>query len=115
VAKKLLRPAAVFGPDGRIPVKKTKARDFINLGPGEESVPGTNDTVPRLRPIPLGVRAVGYDETEVDALIEGLRQFRDSQPETMLPRTPARRATMAPTSPPTPRQSAAPRRAAVRR
>jgi hypothetical protein len=42
---------------------------------GAETVPGTN--VRRLRPVRLGLRAVGYVDAEVEGLIEGLRRFRD--------------------------------------
>jgi predicted DNA-binding transcriptional regulator AlpA len=42
---------------------------------GEGVVPGTN--VPRLRPVPLGLRSVGYFSDEIDALIEGMRRWRD--------------------------------------
>jgi hypothetical protein len=39
------------------------------------TVPGTN--VPRLRPVPLGPRAVGFFNDELQNLIEALRRFRD--------------------------------------
>ena len=39
------------------------------------TVPGTN--VPRLRPVPLDPRAVGFFNDELQNLIEALRRFRD--------------------------------------
>jgi hypothetical protein len=41
-------------------------------------VPDT--TIPRLRPIPLGPRNVGYLEHEVDDLIDALAKLRDIAP-----------------------------------
>ena len=43
-------------------------------------VPGTDDTVRRVRPVALGSRAVGFFNDELDVLIEGLRQQRDDTP-----------------------------------
>ena len=40
------------------------------------TVPGTN--VPRLRPVPLGPRAVGFFNDEIQNLIEALRHHRDA-------------------------------------
>jgi hypothetical protein len=51
---------------------------YINRGDGDEFVPGTD--VRRLRPVQLGERAVGYLVDEIDALIEGLRRWRDANP-----------------------------------
>jgi predicted DNA-binding transcriptional regulator AlpA len=45
---------------------------------GDGFVPGTN--VPRLKPVPLGLRSVGYFADELDALIEGMRRWRDANP-----------------------------------
>jgi hypothetical protein len=52
--------------------------DYVYAG-SDEFVPGTD--VPRLKPVPLGTRrAVGYFTDEIDALIEGLRRWRDANP-----------------------------------
>jgi hypothetical protein len=40
----------------------------------DATVPGTD--VPRLRPVPLGPRAVGFFNDELQSLIEALRRFR---------------------------------------
>ena len=65
---------------GRIGVGKTNFdQNFVNRGDGHNTVPGTD--VPRLRAVALGLRAVGFFSDEVDALIEGLRRWRDSTPQ----------------------------------
>jgi hypothetical protein len=50
---------------------------FVHNG-RDDFVPGTN--VARLKPVPLGLRSVGYFSDEIDALIEGLRRWRDANP-----------------------------------
>jgi hypothetical protein len=105
--KKLLRPKVARE---RVAVGKTHFEDnYVNHGgAGQECIPDTD--IPRLRPIRLGIRCIAFPEDEVDALIEALARQRDSHPETMLPRAPARRATAAPPLPPTRHASpAAPR------
>ena len=57
--------------------------DYVYRG-GDEFVPGTD--VPRLKPVPLGIRSVGYFTDEIEALVEGLRRYRDANPPK--PRTP---------------------------
>jgi hypothetical protein len=42
----------------------------------EPNIPGTN--IPRLKPVPLGVRAIGFFSDELDSLITALRALRDS-------------------------------------
>ena len=65
MAKRLLRPAQVFGPNGRLPVGRTKFyADFV----------ATN----RIRLVHLGPRAVAVVEDELDELIEDLRRKRDA-------------------------------------
>ena len=71
-------------------VRKPDARKMLGVGStvfhedyvyngADEFVPGTN--VPRLKPVMLGERrAVGYFTDEIDALIEGLRRWRDNNP-----------------------------------
>ena len=62
--------------------------DFVDRGDGEERpVPGTDGKVKRLRPVPLGERAIGFLDEEIDKLIEGLRALRDATPRA--PRQPA--------------------------
>jgi hypothetical protein len=81
----LLRPPAARA---RIGVKKTKFdKDYVDHGkPGEECIPGTN--VKRLRPAPLGPRAIGFFDDEIDDLIEALRKRRDAMPPPSARRTP---------------------------
>jgi hypothetical protein len=51
--------------------------DYVFRG-DDQFVPGTD--VPRLRPVPLGVRSVGYFVDEIEALAAGLRRYRDANP-----------------------------------
>jgi hypothetical protein len=46
--------------------------------PAAPFLPGT--TIPRLRPVPLGERNVGYLEHEIDDLIDALAAQRDAKP-----------------------------------
>jgi predicted DNA-binding transcriptional regulator AlpA len=63
---------------GRLGVARTKFyKDYVAHEGDEQFVPATN--VPRLRPIPLGERAVGFPEHEVDAFVDALCAFRDAQ------------------------------------
>jgi hypothetical protein len=52
--------------------------DFVYHPGGDEYVPGTNK-VHRLIPVPLGVRAVGFFDDEVEKLLEGLRAERQAK------------------------------------
>jgi hypothetical protein len=64
--------------------------DYVDQGgndPDDPFVPGTGNKVKRLRPVPLGKRAVGFFSDEVDKLIEALRKLRDATPRA--PREPA--------------------------
>jgi predicted DNA-binding transcriptional regulator AlpA len=54
-------------------------------------VPGTDDTVRRLRAVPLGERSIGFFSDEIDTVIEALRRWRDRQPA-LPPARPPRRA-----------------------
>jgi predicted DNA-binding transcriptional regulator AlpA len=68
----------------RLGCKRTKFREDYRLNdPADPNVPNTD--IPRLRPIPLGVRNVGYLDGEIDQLIDGLAELRDSAPA--VPRT----------------------------
>jgi hypothetical protein len=66
----------------RIGIGATKFdEDFVDKGGNSDPfVPGTGKTVIRLRPVPLGKRAVGFFSDEIDELIQGMREFRDSTP-----------------------------------
>jgi hypothetical protein len=74
---KILRLPETFGPRGKIPVKHTKAYDdFIYHPGGERNITGTN--IPRLRRVNLGPRAIGFIDTEVDAVVAALAARRDT-------------------------------------
>ena len=51
---------------------------FVDHGNGDDLVPGTN--IKRLKPIYLGRKTIGFFSDEIDALIEALRNHRDSVP-----------------------------------
>jgi hypothetical protein len=75
----ILRLSKIFGPNGKIPVGHSKAYEDYIARPGRESnIPGTN--IPKLRLIPLGPRAVGGREDEVDAIVDALSALRDTTP-----------------------------------
>jgi len=74
---KILRLPETFGPRGKIPVKHTMAYEsYIYRDGGDPYITGTK--IPRLRRIPLGARAIGFLETEVDAIVEALAAMRDA-------------------------------------
>jgi hypothetical protein len=76
---KILRLSDVFGPGKPLPVRHTKFyKDYVLQAGGDEFIPGTN--IPRLRLVPLGGRAVGVFQDELDALLEALRDLRDASP-----------------------------------
>jgi hypothetical protein len=54
--------------------------DYVDKGGTDLFVPNTSDTVKRLRPVPLGKRALGFFSDEIDKLIEALRKLRDASP-----------------------------------
>ena len=57
-------------------VGRTNFTDYYVYREGAgATVPGTD--VPRLRPVPLGPRAVGFFNDELQSLVEALRRFRD--------------------------------------
>ena len=70
------------GRPGRLGVAKTKFFEDFVFHPDRpdegEYLPGTN--VPRLKPVSLGEKAIGFFDDEVDQLIEALRRERDKQP-----------------------------------
>jgi hypothetical protein len=74
------RMSAIERPDAarkRLGVKTTHfSENFVLRNEDDPFLPGT--TIPRLRPVPLGIRAIGFLSDEIDALIKALRQLRDS-------------------------------------
>jgi hypothetical protein len=72
----ILRPKAVYGPGNPVPVGHSKFHDdFVLHDESNPYVPGT--TIPRLRSVPLGGRAIGFFDDEIAALVEALRAWRD--------------------------------------
>ena len=60
----------------RLGCKRTKFRtDFRFNDPADPLVPGTRH--PRLRPIPIGVRNLGFLDSEIDDLITALSKLRE--------------------------------------
>jgi len=83
----IVRPKPAAAKIGVGPTKFDE--DYVDHGgddPEDRFVPGTNKTVKRLRPTPLGKRAVGFFDDEIDTLIEALRALRDATPRA--PRAP---------------------------
>jgi hypothetical protein len=71
----------------RLGVAKTHFdENFVHRDSADASVPGAGGTVPRLRPVPLGIRAIGFFSDEIDTVIEALRRWRDQQPAAPRPR-----------------------------
>jgi predicted DNA-binding transcriptional regulator AlpA len=79
-------------------VRNKGAREMLGVGNSifyenyiyrgaDECIPGTD--VPRLKPVALGERAVGYFVDEIEAVIAGLRRWRDANPPKL--RAPIRR------------------------
>jgi predicted DNA-binding transcriptional regulator AlpA len=63
---------------GRLGCGKTKfGEDYEFHDPADPFVPNTE--IPRLKPIHLGPRNVGFLEHEIDALIDGLAKLRDAR------------------------------------
>ena len=70
---RILRPREAWQTLG---VGRTNFTDnYVYWEGARATVPGTN--VPRLRPVPLGPRAVGFFNDELQNLIEALRRSRD--------------------------------------
>jgi hypothetical protein len=82
---RLLRFKACYGPNGKIPVSRSKFHEDILLNDEREPyVPGT--TIRRLRRIPLGPRTMAVDEAEADEMREAfIREARNRSPK---PRNP---------------------------
>ena len=63
----------------RLGCKRTKFRDDYRLNdPANPNVPNT--PIPRLRPVPLGPRNIGFLDDELDELITALAELRDTVP-----------------------------------
>jgi predicted DNA-binding transcriptional regulator AlpA len=61
----------------RLGCRRTKFRnDYRFNNQADPNVPNTG--IPRLRPVPLGVRNVGYIDGEIDDLIDALAALRDT-------------------------------------
>jgi hypothetical protein len=80
----------------RLGVGKTHFDEaFVLHDPADPWVPNTNNTVPRLRAVPLGIRAIGFFSDEIDTVAKALRRLRDQlTPEDLA----ARRRTLKGTS-----------------
>jgi hypothetical protein len=91
---KFLRFSETFGRRGRIPLGHSAAyENYIFRPGGDDFIPGTK--IPRLRRVALGERAIGFVESEVDALIEALAAQRDvafSKRDVTSPPRPRRRS-----------------------
>ena len=75
---RLLRRSAVCGPQGKLPVGRTKFNDdYVYHDAGPEFITGTR--IPRLRPVRLGPRAIAFADDEVEAVIEALRRERETR------------------------------------
>jgi hypothetical protein len=75
----------------RVGVSKTDFNErFRQRDPADPYVPGTDDTVRRVRSVPLGERAIGFFDDELDRLVEDLRRWRDRQPALPPARPPPR-------------------------
>jgi len=87
--RNILRPKATYQKFG---CGKTKFdEDYRYHGPDNPFVPNTE--IPRLKPLPLGERNIGYLEHEADALIDALAKLRDVPKATGAARKSERRQT----------------------
>jgi hypothetical protein len=77
MVKQIERLPAVLA---RLGVKRTQFQeDYVLHDDADPYVPHSDETVLRVKPVPLGVRAIGFFSDEIDALIEALRRLRDHQ------------------------------------
>lgn len=78
MAKAIERPKAAYS---RVGVGHTIwGENFVLRDPADRYVPGTDGEAERVRPVPLGLRAIGFFSEEIDNLIQSLRRWRDRQP-----------------------------------
>ena len=62
----------------RVGVGKTLfANNYVLRDPTQPCVPGTD--IPRLQPIPLGEKAIGFLSDEIDALLDALSKLRGTK------------------------------------
>jgi hypothetical protein len=91
MAKALLRPSALYGRGGRLGIGRTKFFEHYVAKPGRDQpnacIPGTS--IPRLRLVQIGERALAAIEDEVDELIDALRAARDQAPKPPKSRRPS--------------------------
>jgi predicted DNA-binding transcriptional regulator AlpA len=72
----------------RLGCRRTKFRtDYRLTDPAKPNVPHTN--IPRLRPVPLGPRNIGFLEHEIDELIGGLAELRELRPQPVVEPAPS--------------------------
>ena len=72
----ILRAKQVYGRGNPIPVGHSKFyKDFVEHDPADPFVPNTNNTVRRLKAVPLGERAKGFFSDKIEELLEGLRRL----------------------------------------
>jgi predicted DNA-binding transcriptional regulator AlpA len=77
MSRKILRPKATLETLG---CRKTSFDERYRFHSDDDPfVPGTN--IPRLKPIPLGQRNIGYLQHEVDELIDALAELRRDTPK----------------------------------
>ena len=63
----------------RLACGKTKFKEHYRYHtPDDPHVPGTD--IPRVKPIPLGPRNIGFLDSEIDGLVDALADLRDAQP-----------------------------------
>jgi hypothetical protein len=73
---KIVRSRAAYG---RFGVGKTLFdENYVDKGGNNPLIPGTE--IPKLRPVSLGPRAIGFFDDELDNVIEALRRMRDATP-----------------------------------
>jgi hypothetical protein len=71
----ILRPKDVYGRGNKpIPVGRTKFfTDYVEHDENDKCVPGTE--IPRLKPVPLGERAIGFFSDKIEELQEALSKL----------------------------------------
>jgi hypothetical protein len=78
--RSISRANDVYGRGNWLPVGRSKFfEDFVEHAKSGPYVPGT--TIPRLKAVPLGQRAIGFFDDKIEELIEALGQL-DNDPTT---------------------------------
>jgi hypothetical protein len=76
--RSILRPKDVYGRGNPLPVGHSKFYcDYVLHDESDPYVPGT--TIPRVRSVPLGERAVGFFSDEIAALLDALGKLRGTK------------------------------------